>query len=94
MVIPEITVTENDKVGEFKYYTLGSIKGVKTIRALPDDDVWALTVDDSPEFNAMMDHMGRSTNPAWIGGTAIEILYERRLIDERKMDHMRDDWGL
>jgi hypothetical protein len=89
---------------EFTGFTPDAKAGVLHVRELTDDVVMTIARDaewETPEFRAVsvfMDSLkgegDRPTNPMWIIGTALDVAFERGLIDGEQFDHYRREAGL
>lgn len=77
-------VTLADQVGEYKYYTLESIAGIRLIKSLTDAELRACK-RNTATFRSIHAVMGFSTNPTWIKNRACEELYNRNLIDHEEL---------
>lgn len=86
MTFPKIFISLAERNGEFKYYTFSAIYGIKLIQTFSDDVLFKLMEEKEPEFTAVSRQIGPKTNPSWITTRAAETLYERGVIDERKLD--------
>lgn len=88
---------------EFAHFTPDAKAGVLHMRDLPDDVVMTIGRDGdhvTPEFReayAFMESLtpgGRPTNAAWVTGTALDVAFDRGLVDGEQYDHMRREAGL
>jgi hypothetical protein len=88
---------------EFAYFDTASKAGVLHMRDQTDDVVMAVARDGehiSPEFRAVYAFMesvsdsGRPTNALWVTGTALDVAFDRGLIDGEQFDHYRREAGL
>lgn len=88
---------------EFAHFTPDAKAGVLHIRELPDDVVMTIARDGehvSPQFRevyAFMESLtpdGAPTNAAWVTGTALDVAFDRGLIDGEQFDHYRREAGL
>lgn len=88
---------------EFAYFDAASKAGVLYVRELTDDVVMTVARDAehvTPEFwvaYAFMESVsdsGLPTNALWITGTALDVAFDRGLIDGEQYDHYRREAGL
>ncbi len=88
---------------EFAYFDAESKAGVLYVRELTDDVVMTVARDTehvTPEFRAAYAFMesvsdsGRPTNALWVTGTALDVAFDRGLIDGEQYDHYRREAGL
>lgn len=87
MVFPKIKITAAEQRGEYRYHTLGAIFGRKVIQAL--DTAFLLDALDprSPNAQAIVAHMGKSTNPYWVTAeVAEELCFNRNALSVQQYD--------
>ena len=82
-------ITAEDRK-KYQYYTDGAILGIKLIGGLDDQVLFKLTERDEKILSAVITLMGEKTNSNWVVARAAEELYDRELIDERKLDQITD----
>lgn len=84
--VEKVEITSEDR-SEFCSYTDDTIIGIKTIRAIPDEQLKALP-DDKAELERLRTYLGEETNPSWVLARVAEELYNRGLIDTVEFDKL------
>lgn len=88
---------------EFAYFDAESKAGVLHIRELSDDVVMTISRDGdhvTPEFRevyAFMESLTPDkppTNALWITGAALDVAFDRGLVDGERYDSLRREAGL
>lgn len=69
----------------YEFYTKQTIKCIKFLESL-DLDLLKSSLNNSKDFIKIQKQLPKNTNPSWIKGAILEILYTKKKIDEKEFD--------